>query len=66
MPASQVLAAVNATIGKRSDGFFFKGRIDEVRIYNRALSAAAVEIARYRGVDQKRLAVLAGLLRSNK
>jgi predicted short-subunit dehydrogenase-like oxidoreductase (DUF2520 family) len=32
----------------------------------RALSAAAVEIARTRGVDQKRLAVLAGLLRSGK
>jgi predicted short-subunit dehydrogenase-like oxidoreductase (DUF2520 family) len=32
----------------------------------RALSAAAVEIARYRGVDQKKLAVLTGLLRSAK
>jgi predicted short-subunit dehydrogenase-like oxidoreductase (DUF2520 family) len=32
----------------------------------RALSAAAIEIARYRGVDQKKLAVLAGLLRSSK
>jgi predicted short-subunit dehydrogenase-like oxidoreductase (DUF2520 family) len=32
----------------------------------RALSAAAIEIARYRGVDPKRLAVLAGLLRSGK
>jgi predicted short-subunit dehydrogenase-like oxidoreductase (DUF2520 family) len=32
----------------------------------RALSAAAVEIARYRGVDQKKLAVLAGMLRSTK
>jgi predicted short-subunit dehydrogenase-like oxidoreductase (DUF2520 family) len=29
----------------------------------RALSAAAVEIARYRGVDQKKLAALAGMLR---
>ena len=32
----------------------------------RALSLAAVEIARYRGVDQKKLAVIAGLVRSNK
>jgi predicted short-subunit dehydrogenase-like oxidoreductase (DUF2520 family) len=32
----------------------------------RALSAAAVEIARHRGVDQKKLAVLTGLLRSAK
>lgn len=32
----------------------------------RALSLAAIEIARYRGVDQKKLAVIAGLLRSTK
>jgi predicted short-subunit dehydrogenase-like oxidoreductase (DUF2520 family) len=32
----------------------------------RALSAAAVEIARYRGVDQKKLAALAGLIRAAK
>jgi len=32
----------------------------------RALSAAAVEIARYRGVDQKKLAALAGLVRAAK
>ena len=31
----------------------------------RALSAAAVEIARYRGADQKKLAALSGMLRSN-
>jgi predicted short-subunit dehydrogenase-like oxidoreductase (DUF2520 family) len=32
----------------------------------RALSAAAVEIARYRAVDPKKLAALAGMLRSTK
>jgi predicted short-subunit dehydrogenase-like oxidoreductase (DUF2520 family) len=32
----------------------------------RALSAAAVEIAKYRGVDQKKLAVLGGILRGTK
>jgi predicted short-subunit dehydrogenase-like oxidoreductase (DUF2520 family) len=32
----------------------------------RALSLAAVEIARYRGVDQKKLAVLGGILRGSK
>ena len=32
----------------------------------RALSAAAVEIARYHGVDQKKLVALAGMLRSTK
>jgi len=33
---------VYASIGSRSDGQLFKGQIDEVRIYNRALSAAEI------------------------
>jgi predicted short-subunit dehydrogenase-like oxidoreductase (DUF2520 family) len=32
----------------------------------RSLSAAAVEIAKHRGVDQKKLAAVAGLLRPSK
>jgi multidrug efflux pump subunit AcrA (membrane-fusion protein) len=32
----------NLTIGRRDDGSYFPGKIDDVRIYNRALSAAEV------------------------
>ena len=43
VPASQVNSAVNVNIGRRSDGFYFNGVIDEVRIYNRALTAAEIQ-----------------------
>jgi hypothetical protein len=43
IPASQVNSAVNVNIGRRTGGFYFNGVIDEVRIYNRALSAAEVQ-----------------------
>lgn len=43
VPASQLNSAVNVNIGRRSDGFYFSGVIDEVRIYNRALSAAEIQ-----------------------
>jgi hypothetical protein len=44
IPASQINnSAVNANIGRRSGGFYFNGIIDEVRIYNRALSAAEIQ-----------------------
>lgn len=44
VPASQVNSAANVNIGRRSDGgFYFSGVIDEVRIYNRALSAAEIQ-----------------------
>ena len=42
VPTSQVIPAVNVNIGRRSDGFNFAGTIDNVRIYNRALSAAEI------------------------
>jgi hypothetical protein len=42
VPPVQFNRAVNAYIGRRHDGFFFNGTIDEVRIYSRALSAAEV------------------------
>ena len=37
-----LLIRVNANIGRRSDGFYFNGIIDDVRIYNRPLSAAEI------------------------
>ncbi len=43
VPAAQVLPATNATTGRRLGGFYFKGTIDEVRIYNRALSQAEIQ-----------------------
>jgi hypothetical protein len=43
IPASQVNSAVNVNIGRRQDGFNFNGVIDEVRIYNRALTAGEVQ-----------------------
>ena len=42
VPASQVVPALNPTIGKRPGGFYFNGVIDNLRIYNRALSAAEI------------------------
>jgi len=46
--ATQVNAAVNVNIGRRlttgtTGGFYFNGLIDEVRIYNRALSQAEIQ-----------------------
>ena len=43
IPASQVNSAVNVNIGRRSGGYYFSGVIDEVRIYNRALSAPEIQ-----------------------
>jgi hypothetical protein len=44
VPTSQFNRNVNVNIGRRSGGFYFKGVIDEVRIYNRALSQAEIQI----------------------
>ena len=43
IPASQVNSAVNVNIGRRTGGFYFSGIIDEVRIYNRALSQTEIQ-----------------------
>ena len=43
VPASQVNSSVNVNIGRRSGGFYFNGVIDEVRMYNRALSATEIQ-----------------------
>ena len=45
VPASQINSAVNVNIGRRSGGggYYFNGVIDDVRIYNRALSQAEIQ-----------------------
>ena len=35
--------SANLEIGRRDDGYYFPGKIDDVRIYNRALSAADIQ-----------------------
>ncbi len=42
VPAALVNSPQNVNIGRRPAGYYFQGIIDEVRIYNRALSAAEV------------------------
>jgi len=43
VPATQVNSSVNVNIGRRTGGFYFNGIIDEVRIYNRALTPAEIQ-----------------------
>ena len=44
IPTSQVNQNVNVNIGRRTGGFYFNGVIDEVRIYDRALSQAEIQV----------------------
>ena len=43
VPASQFNAATNVNIGRRAAGYYFQGTIDEVRVYNRALSQTEIQ-----------------------
>jgi chitodextrinase len=43
VPASQYNATQNVNIGRRGGGYYFQGTIDEVRLYNRALSQAEIQ-----------------------
>ena len=43
IPASQSNANVNVNIGRRTGGYYFKGIIDEVRLYNRALTQLEIQ-----------------------
>jgi hypothetical protein len=43
VPAAQTNRPVNVNIGRRTGGFYFNGVIDEVRIYNRALSQTEIQ-----------------------
>ena len=42
IPSSQLNSPVNVNIGRRSGGLYFNGIIDEMRVYNRALSQAEI------------------------
>ena len=44
VPAAQIDQSVNVNIGRRTGGLYFNGVIDEVRIYNRALSQAEIQV----------------------
>jgi fibronectin type 3 domain-containing protein len=41
--ASQVNPALHANIGRRSGGYYFQGTIDELRVYDVALTAAQIQ-----------------------
>jgi uncharacterized repeat protein (TIGR02543 family) len=43
VPATQYNASTEVTLGRRTGGFYFAGRIDEARIYNRALTASEIQ-----------------------
>jgi plastocyanin len=43
IPATQRVPNVNVNIGRRTGGFYFPGVIDEVRVFNRALSQAEIQ-----------------------
>jgi Protein of unknown function (DUF4038)/Concanavalin A-like lectin/glucanases superfamily/Putative collagen-binding domain of a collagenase/Fibronectin type III domain len=43
IPSSQFNQNVNVNIGRRTGGYYFNGVIDELRIYNRALSQAEIQ-----------------------
>jgi len=43
IPASQRNAPVNVNIGRRTGGFFLHGVVDDVRIYNSALTQAQIQ-----------------------
>ncbi len=43
VPAAQARSSLNVNIGRRFGGYYFKGVIDEVRIYGRALSQAEIQ-----------------------
>jgi hypothetical protein len=43
IPGSQYNSPLNVNIGRRTGGFYFKGVIDELRVYNRALEQAEIQ-----------------------
>jgi hypothetical protein len=50
VPGSQLDSSANVNIGRRTNGFYFNGIIDEVRIYNRALSQAEIQMDMFTAV----------------
>ncbi len=43
IPAAMTVPNINVNIGRRTGGFYFKGIIDEIHVYNRALSPAEIQ-----------------------
>ena len=43
VPAAQFDSSVNAAIGRRTGGFYFQGRIDDLRVYGSALTQAQIQ-----------------------
>ncbi len=43
VPRSQYSPSLSVTVGKRFDGFLFKGVIDDLRVYTRALTQADIQ-----------------------
>jgi hypothetical protein len=43
IPSSQVIPNINANIGRRAAGYYFNGIVDDVRVYDRALSQAEIQ-----------------------
>ena len=51
MPGEMVVPEINLLIGKRHDGAFFKGSIDEVMIFNEALSLEDIKSIMKQGLS---------------
>jgi uncharacterized protein (TIGR03437 family) len=62
VPSSQFIPALNANIGRRSGGYYFKGIIDDVRIYNRSLAQAEIQSDMNTGVTVVSPAVMTSAL----
>jgi hypothetical protein len=44
VPASQHNSTVNVNVGRRTGGYWFQGTVDEVRVYNSAISQAQIQV----------------------
>ena len=62
VPAAQVVSNVNVNIGRRTNGFYFRGVIDDVRVYNRALTPAEISLIVSGGSDTQAPTAPAGLI----
>ena len=43
VPSSQVIPNLNVNIGRRAAGYYFTGIIDDVRVFDRALSQTEIQ-----------------------
>jgi hypothetical protein len=44
VPAAQFNSPASVNIGRHGGGFYFRGTIDEVRLYDRALTPAEIQL----------------------